>query len=55
MNLIDVSKYLKHMQRISRLALVKSHLEELRAHLEGDEKALEILGELKALCFNKKI
>ena len=55
MRIIDVSKHWGHIQRISRLALIKSLLEELKAHLEGDEKALGILGELKALCFNKKI
>ena len=55
MRIIDVSKHWGHRQRISRLALIKSLLEELKAHLEGDEKALGILGELKALCFNQKI
>lgn len=55
MRIIDVSKHWVHIQRISRLALIKSHLEELRAHLKGNETALGILGELKALCFNKKI
>ena len=55
MRIIDVSKHWGHIQRISRLALIKNRLEELRAHLEGNEKALGILGELKALCFGKKI
>ena len=55
MKIINVAKYWPHIQRISRLALIKKHLEELKVHLEGNEKALRILGELKALCFGKKI
>ena len=53
MKVIDVSKYWGQIQTISKRAVIKSTLEKLSEHLEGDEKATGLLKELRALCLGE--
>ena len=40
---------------VSRKAVLETSLEQLKEHLEGDEKALELLEDIRSLCFGENI